>query len=360
MSPNNDTLTIKLVNRRDTGDYCCLVQNPVSNATATFNIEVVYGPDDSSIIPPGPVTAFLGQTIILYCSATSSPAAEYKWYRGNTVLQAGPAHTIANITWNQSGNYTCLAHNKVTDNFIYTSVDFIVTGEDHNCCDLYIQTTHLPILNPVPHHPRPRPAPLGPYHTLNPVPHHPRPRQAPLGPYHTLNPVPHRPRPRPRQAPLAPYHTLNPVPHRPRPRHRQAPLGPYHTLNPVPHRPRPRHRQAPLGPYHTLNPVPHRPRPRHRQAPLGPYHTLNPVPHRPRPRHRQAPLGPYHTLNPVPHRPRPRPRQAPLAPYHTLNPVPHHPHPRQAPLGPYCGTDRFQDPLTRFQIASCPGLSPPL
>ncbi|XP_042201652.1 carcinoembryonic antigen-related cell adhesion molecule 6 [Callorhinchus milii] len=127
MSPNNDTLTIKLVNRRDTGDYCCLVQNPVSNATATFNIEVVYGPDDSSIIPPGPVTAFLGQTIILYCSATSSPAAEYKWYRGNTVLQAGPAHTIANITWNQSGNYTCLAHNKVTDNFIYTSVDFIVT-----------------------------------------------------------------------------------------------------------------------------------------------------------------------------------------------------------------------------------------
>ncbi|XP_039629654.1 carcinoembryonic antigen-related cell adhesion molecule 5-like [Polypterus senegalus] len=117
LSADNRTLTISGVLRSDDGRFYCYVYNHVSNGTSKpFSLDVKYGPDLPilSVSPFKPVYS-AGSSLILQCSAQSSPTAQYQWFLNGTSLnKRNQQLEISNIQMDDAGNYTCWAFNKVT------------------------------------------------------------------------------------------------------------------------------------------------------------------------------------------------------------------------------------------------------
>ncbi|XP_051063667.1 carcinoembryonic antigen-related cell adhesion molecule 2-like [Phodopus roborovskii] len=114
LSDDNRILTLLNIVRNDTGPYECEVHNPVTiSRSFPFYLEISYGPDDPIISPSN--THFQSRTnLSLSCEADSIPPARYSWFV-NGVLQASSQELfIPDITTNNSGSYTCFAHNSVT------------------------------------------------------------------------------------------------------------------------------------------------------------------------------------------------------------------------------------------------------
>ncbi|XP_064173084.1 carcinoembryonic antigen-related cell adhesion molecule 1 [Anguilla rostrata] len=117
LSDGNSTLTISRVLRSDSGPLYCSVSNSISNGTsqAVF-LNISYGPDNVEISGNPHETVYrAGSDIMLSCLAQSKPAADYLWAFEGTLLQnRGPELRLNNVHQNQSGNYSCWAHNSVT------------------------------------------------------------------------------------------------------------------------------------------------------------------------------------------------------------------------------------------------------
>ncbi|XP_035279704.1 hemicentin-2-like [Anguilla anguilla] len=117
LSDGNSTLTISRVLRSDSGPLYCSVSNSISNGTsqAVF-LNISYGPDNVEISGNPHETVYrAGSDIILSCLAQSKPAADYYWAFEGTLLQnRGPELRLSNVHQDQSGNYSCWAHNSVT------------------------------------------------------------------------------------------------------------------------------------------------------------------------------------------------------------------------------------------------------
>ncbi|XP_053771893.1 cell adhesion molecule CEACAM6 isoform X2 [Desmodus rotundus] len=114
LSEDNRTLTLLHVTRNDTGPYECETRNPVSAGRSDpFFLHVLYGPDDPSISPSDP-HYLQGANLRLSCHAASNPPAQYSWLINGRPQQPTQELFIPNITANDSGSYTCLAHNSVT------------------------------------------------------------------------------------------------------------------------------------------------------------------------------------------------------------------------------------------------------
>ncbi|XP_051063666.1 carcinoembryonic antigen-related cell adhesion molecule 1 [Phodopus roborovskii] len=114
LSDDNRTLTLLTVVRNDTGPYVCETRKSVSTSRSDpFSLNITYGPDDPIISPSN--THFQSRTnLSLSCDAASNPPARYSW-SVNGVLQASSQELfIPDITTNNSGSYTCFAHNSVT------------------------------------------------------------------------------------------------------------------------------------------------------------------------------------------------------------------------------------------------------
>ncbi|XP_066539310.1 hemicentin-1-like [Hoplias malabaricus] len=110
----NRTLTIVNVSRYDKGPFTCEAFNVISNnRSQPLNFNIYYGPDSASLTAH-PMTPHhsSGSDLTLNCSANSSPEAEFQWALNGTGLSLkGPQLKLTNIQLNQSGNYTCTAHN---------------------------------------------------------------------------------------------------------------------------------------------------------------------------------------------------------------------------------------------------------
>ncbi|XP_004441637.1 PREDICTED: carcinoembryonic antigen-related cell adhesion molecule 5 [Ceratotherium simum simum] len=114
LSLDNRTLTLLHVTRNDTGPYECETQNPVSaRRSDQFTLNVLYGPD-TPIISPSDSYYRAGANLSLSCHVASNPPAQYSWLINGRPQQSTPELFILNITVNDSGSYTCLAHNSVT------------------------------------------------------------------------------------------------------------------------------------------------------------------------------------------------------------------------------------------------------
>uniref|UniRef100_A0A4W5LXK2 Ig-like domain-containing protein n=1 Tax=Hucho hucho TaxID=62062 RepID=A0A4W5LXK2_9TELE len=117
----NSTLTIVSVTRYDEGPFRCEVINGISNGTSQpIGLNVSYGPSNLTmmVVPEMTIghTAYkTGSDITLSCSAQSKPAESYKWRFNEAFLnEQSPKLSLQNTRQNQTGNYTCVAHNKVT------------------------------------------------------------------------------------------------------------------------------------------------------------------------------------------------------------------------------------------------------
>ncbi|XP_048379808.1 carcinoembryonic antigen-related cell adhesion molecule 5-like isoform X2 [Stegostoma tigrinum] len=114
-SEDNTTLTIINVDRNDSGIYTCYVFSSINNDSRGFNLIINYGPDEVIIRPPGSNQLEPGASLTLSCSASSVPPAIYKWYNGDNLLHMGQTYNIDSTSQGSDGNYTCQAHNTITN-----------------------------------------------------------------------------------------------------------------------------------------------------------------------------------------------------------------------------------------------------
>ncbi|KAJ4919856.1 hypothetical protein JOQ06_023073 [Pogonophryne albipinna] len=109
----NRTLLLKPVQLSDNGNYRCEASSPVSNMTShPYTVEVNYGPMTPVIAAPS--MALTGQMVTLNCSSDSHPPSHISWYFNGSLQATTSELVIGPLTFNMSGQYTCMAHNNIT------------------------------------------------------------------------------------------------------------------------------------------------------------------------------------------------------------------------------------------------------
>ncbi|XP_062912739.1 carcinoembryonic antigen-related cell adhesion molecule 20-like [Mobula hypostoma] len=110
-------MSIRQVVRTDTGQYTCVVRNPVSSGSQRRSLTVYYGPESlvvsrqfqSDCVTPDQV--ILGRSGSLICQADSVPQANFSWTRQGQALAQGSTLLINSLTSNDTGLYICTAFN---------------------------------------------------------------------------------------------------------------------------------------------------------------------------------------------------------------------------------------------------------
>ncbi|KAJ8388821.1 hypothetical protein AAFF_G00125770 [Aldrovandia affinis] len=148
LSDDNRILTISSVLRSDRGPLYCTVSNGISNGTSQpIFLNISYGPSDLKLTenPHKPIYR-TGSDIVLSCSAQSNPQAYFHWaFEGALLGFSGPELILHNVHQNQSGTYSCWAHNSVT--LRYASVSTRITILEPISEVKVSNSRKLPILN---------------------------------------------------------------------------------------------------------------------------------------------------------------------------------------------------------------------
>ncbi|KAF6716585.1 Carcinoembryonic antigen-related cell adhesion molecule 5 [Oryzias melastigma] len=114
LSEDNTVLTFKAVKKENSGEYVCLVSNPVSSSEAKFTIVVNYGPENVQI--EGKDLINENDQIKLICSAESTPSATFTWrLNGSEIIGSSAEFLKEKAQSSDSGTYTCEAKNTVTE-----------------------------------------------------------------------------------------------------------------------------------------------------------------------------------------------------------------------------------------------------
>ncbi|XP_036071850.1 carcinoembryonic antigen-related cell adhesion molecule 1-like [Oryzias melastigma] len=114
LSEDNTVLTFKAVKKENSGEYVCLVSNPVSSSEAKFTIVVNYGPANVQI--EGKDLINENDQIKLICSAESTPSATFTWrLNGSEIIGSSAEFLKEKAQSSDSGTYTCEAKNTVTE-----------------------------------------------------------------------------------------------------------------------------------------------------------------------------------------------------------------------------------------------------
>uniref|UniRef100_A0A3B4CVJ3 Ig-like domain-containing protein n=1 Tax=Pygocentrus nattereri TaxID=42514 RepID=A0A3B4CVJ3_PYGNA len=112
-SADNRSVSISAVGRMDSGEYRCTLSNPVSSDSDVFTMTVNYGPDNVRIEGPSEVEE--RGSVMLLCSAESVPDPRYAWtFNGTNTGVTTDSLTMDQVTFSNSGTYTCTAWNNVT------------------------------------------------------------------------------------------------------------------------------------------------------------------------------------------------------------------------------------------------------
>ncbi|XP_033979831.1 carcinoembryonic antigen-related cell adhesion molecule 5-like [Trematomus bernacchii] len=112
LTNNNRELSFSSLNKEDTGDYSCIISNPLSSEEAKYSMIVFYGPETVQIT--GPSQIHVGGTFKLTCSAASVPPAKYTWTLNGTVIHNSAVFYRNDTELSDSGNYYCEAMNDIT------------------------------------------------------------------------------------------------------------------------------------------------------------------------------------------------------------------------------------------------------
>ncbi|MGH0154373.1 UNVERIFIED_CONTAM: hypothetical protein FKN15_026938 [Acipenser sinensis] len=128
LSVDSSVVSFNPVLQSDNGEYQCKASNPVREVISPrYRLEVNYGPEQVSIT--GPDSAAEGSSITFTCSAQSMPPCNYTWYFNETETAQGSQYKIASVSNADSGSYTCVAWNSVTERNTSAVKEFTVTAE---------------------------------------------------------------------------------------------------------------------------------------------------------------------------------------------------------------------------------------
>ncbi|KFO74654.1 HEPACAM family member 2, partial [Cuculus canorus] len=139
-SSNNATLLIVPVVKEDTGNYSCLVSNPVSAMESEIIAPIIYyGPyglrvkSDKGVNIGAVFTIDMGEVILFDCSADSNPPNTYLWIqRGDNttrVIKYGPLlEVVSDKVAQKTMDYMCCAFNNVTGKRDETHFTVVVTS----------------------------------------------------------------------------------------------------------------------------------------------------------------------------------------------------------------------------------------
>ncbi|XP_036804987.1 B-cell receptor CD22-like [Oncorhynchus mykiss] len=100
----------------DTGEYDCESQNEMgTDRSRTINMDVKYGPKNTSVSvsPSGEIVE--GSSVTLTCSSDANPPVDkYTWYKKNVASPkaSGQSYSITNISSEDRGEYYCEAWNR--------------------------------------------------------------------------------------------------------------------------------------------------------------------------------------------------------------------------------------------------------
>uniref|UniRef100_UPI0037E9B068 carcinoembryonic antigen-related cell adhesion molecule 5-like n=1 Tax=Semicossyphus pulcher TaxID=241346 RepID=UPI0037E9B068 len=109
----NRVLSFQPLKKTDGGEYSCHVSNSINTVEARYIMVVNYGPENVQIT--GNNEIHLGQSFTLNCSAESGPSASYTWILNGAEIQNVAVYIKENAETSDSGNYTCLAKNNITE-----------------------------------------------------------------------------------------------------------------------------------------------------------------------------------------------------------------------------------------------------
>ncbi|XP_068179783.1 hemicentin-1-like [Antennarius striatus] len=127
----NRVLSFNRISRGDSGEYFCNISNPLSSDWANYILVVNYGPDNVKIT--GPNELHFGDTLVLTCSAESTPPASFTWKRNGTVIHNSAVFTINISDISDNDFYTCQAMNNITGRITTVEHELIVTDRSSGC-----------------------------------------------------------------------------------------------------------------------------------------------------------------------------------------------------------------------------------
>ncbi|XP_068613228.1 carcinoembryonic antigen-related cell adhesion molecule 5-like [Brachionichthys hirsutus] len=113
MHMDNNTLKFYPVEYNDTGYYQCVATNVAWNKTSpAYKLLVYFGPKKPFIHGLG--YAEKGKFAHFYCLAESLPLSYYSWWYNGSEVASTSLLVIGPLSYNMSGEYTCVAYNNVT------------------------------------------------------------------------------------------------------------------------------------------------------------------------------------------------------------------------------------------------------
>ncbi|KAK5910670.1 hypothetical protein CgunFtcFv8_004912 [Champsocephalus gunnari] len=112
-SPDMSSMLISPLQKEDTGEFTCLLTNPINTDSASYRLLVNYGPEAAQVI--GDPAVEVDTNVVLTCSAASVPPANFTWKFNGTKTDVKTAqYQIEAARYKNTGMYMCEAHNAVT------------------------------------------------------------------------------------------------------------------------------------------------------------------------------------------------------------------------------------------------------
>ncbi|XP_048103098.1 B-cell receptor CD22-like [Alosa alosa] len=114
----NNTLHLSPVNSEDTGSYSCAVRGHEQHQSPEAALDVRYAPRNTAVLVDHYGEIVLGESVNLTCRSDANPPVHtYTWYRKMgtqiSLLGGGQSYVVANISYESSGLYYCVAQNSV-------------------------------------------------------------------------------------------------------------------------------------------------------------------------------------------------------------------------------------------------------